>query len=324
MAKYAEAAFALELYRYAINWEFDKSCSFFAKKFDICQNEYYVTDISVLYYISTWSALMKIECPECGQHYEVDASMLDKHFRCTECKAFFLGINAKAVKVKKFVPKSSVSADADNAGEKDVEKTLSAVTPENKADEAVAAGNGEAQTEKSSDVVKLDPPKIADDDFLSDADIHDVSAQYSKTKRVIIAVVTGLTLFTAIISGAVAWGVGTFNGSKIAALEKRCSLLQEINTLQQSRIEKLEDAAAANDAKLAAGNEKSAKLEQKIAIVENNLKKINELAESVNKLESKDLELNVKILELNSVVNDLNNLIDSSERNGSRVQRRRR
>ena len=56
---------------------------------------------------------MKIECPKCGQHYEVDSSALDRHFRCTECKTFFLGLNAKAVKVQKFVPKDSVEKEND-------------------------------------------------------------------------------------------------------------------------------------------------------------------------------------------------------------------
>ena len=271
---------------------------------------------------------MKIECPECGQHYEVDASMLDKHFRCTECKAFFLGINAKAVKVKKFVPKNLTEGQGDavagdvaegNAAE---EKNAAADVAEAAAEKNNAVGDITAKEEKTSDVVKLDPAKFEENSFPNDADSNVIDERHSKIKLVIIALAAGLILFTAIIAGIVSWGVGANNAAEVEALTKR--LLQENNALQQERIEKLEAVDASADAKIAAANEKSAKLEQKIAAVENNLKKINELAEAVNKLESKDLELNVKILELNSVVNDLNNLIDSSERNGSRVQRRRR
>lgn len=45
---------------------------------------------------------MKVACPNCGQHYDVEASALDRYFRCTECKTLFLGLNAKSVKQQKF------------------------------------------------------------------------------------------------------------------------------------------------------------------------------------------------------------------------------
>lgn len=57
---------------------------------------------------------MKIACPECGQHYEVDASMLDRYFRCTECKTLFRGLNAKSVKVQQFKRKKRKDGDAVN------------------------------------------------------------------------------------------------------------------------------------------------------------------------------------------------------------------
>lgn len=88
---------------------------------------------------------MKIECPECGQHYEVDSNDLDRHFRCTECKTFFLGLNAKAVKVQKFVPKNSVEDEekseetADDAKVQVVETAVKAEVVEAVAPVKVAA-----------------------------------------------------------------------------------------------------------------------------------------------------------------------------------------
>ena len=56
---------------------------------------------------------MKIACPSCGMHYEVDSSSLGRYFRCTECKTLFLGLNAKSVKEPQYVAKE----DEENAGE---------------------------------------------------------------------------------------------------------------------------------------------------------------------------------------------------------------
>lgn len=52
---------------------------------------------------------MKISCPVCGQHFEVEANMLERYFRCTECKTLFCGLNAKVVKERKFRRKSEVA-----------------------------------------------------------------------------------------------------------------------------------------------------------------------------------------------------------------------
>lgn len=50
---------------------------------------------------------MKIACPKCGQHYDVEANALDHFFRCTECKTLFRGLNAKSVKLEKCKVKDS-------------------------------------------------------------------------------------------------------------------------------------------------------------------------------------------------------------------------
>lgn len=54
---------------------------------------------------------MKIACPQCGQHYEVEAGMLDRYFRCTECQMLFRGLNAKPVKERKFKRKNKAAVE---------------------------------------------------------------------------------------------------------------------------------------------------------------------------------------------------------------------
>lgn len=61
---------------------------------------------------------MKIACPQCGQHYDVEAGMLDRYFRCTECQMLFRGLNAKPVKERKFKRKNNAAEQTtDNAEE---------------------------------------------------------------------------------------------------------------------------------------------------------------------------------------------------------------
>ena len=55
---------------------------------------------------------MKIGCPNCGQHYDVDAGAIDRFYRCTECGEVFQGITAKAVKARRYRRKIK---SADNA-----------------------------------------------------------------------------------------------------------------------------------------------------------------------------------------------------------------
>lgn len=57
---------------------------------------------------------MKIACPQCGQHYEVEAGMLDRYFRCTECQMLFRGLNAKPVKERKFKRKNKTDNSAED------------------------------------------------------------------------------------------------------------------------------------------------------------------------------------------------------------------
>lgn len=49
---------------------------------------------------------MKIGCPNCGQHYDIDAGAIDRFYRCTECGEVFQGITAKTVKARRYRRKS--------------------------------------------------------------------------------------------------------------------------------------------------------------------------------------------------------------------------
>ena len=89
---------------------------------------------------------MKIACPQCGQHYEVEAGMLDRYFRCTECQMLFRGLNAKPVKERKFKRKNKVSDTVEapeisgqNISEADPTTTSVAIAVEDMEKEAAEA-----------------------------------------------------------------------------------------------------------------------------------------------------------------------------------------
>ena len=90
---------------------------------------------------------MKIACPQCGQHYEVEAGVLDRYFRCTECQMLFRGLNAKPVKERKFRRKNknadektgNTTASPELVAENNPAATTAAVTVENMEKEAVEA-----------------------------------------------------------------------------------------------------------------------------------------------------------------------------------------
>ena len=90
---------------------------------------------------------MKIACPQCGQHYEVEAGALDRYFRCTECQMLFRGLNAKPVKERKIRRKNktadekneAASTVPENAVENNPAATTAAIAVENMEKEAVEA-----------------------------------------------------------------------------------------------------------------------------------------------------------------------------------------
>ena len=71
---------------------------------------------------------MKIACPVCNQHFEVEANMLDRYFRCTECKTLFLGLNANVVKEPKFVRKSELESSEEEVYENESVELADATT----------------------------------------------------------------------------------------------------------------------------------------------------------------------------------------------------
>ena len=93
---------------------------------------------------------MKIGCPNCGQHYEIEAGAIDHYFRCTECNTLFRGINAKPVKVKRFRRKSK-SREPEAA----IAAALHTIEPEDDALHPVAA---EASDEAASGADHADAP----------------------------------------------------------------------------------------------------------------------------------------------------------------------
>lgn len=104
---------------------------------------------------------MKIGCPNCGQHYDVDAGAIDRFYRCTECGEVFQGITAKAVKARRYRRKSksadnasSASRPAAETGTVPVLKTdgneRSAETRELSAEAAVAAPAGDTREPEKS------------------------------------------------------------------------------------------------------------------------------------------------------------------------------
>ena len=94
---------------------------------------------------------MKIACPSCGMHYEVDSSSLGRYFRCTECQTLFLGLNAKSVKEPQFV----VKEDGENAGEG---AAAAETAPE--AGEAVAVEADAEAVVADDEVQELEAPVI--------------------------------------------------------------------------------------------------------------------------------------------------------------------
>ncbi len=101
---------------------------------------------------------MKIGCPNCGQHYDVDASALDHYFRCPECNTLFRGINAKPVKLRKYKRKNK-----DNNADPELEKSLKILQEESGSpNEPVAESTFEqaAETTAASDTPPWDNDTI--------------------------------------------------------------------------------------------------------------------------------------------------------------------
>ena len=127
---------------------------------------------------------MKVGCPKCGQHYDVDASMLDRYFRCTECKTLFLGLNAKSVKPVKYKRKNKSAAE-DGSAEDELlqnEDNLVAGQEDGALDEAqiASAGQDDQAAEQVDDGAdsefKKIQPVLSDVQFDSEEDVEPLQA----------------------------------------------------------------------------------------------------------------------------------------------------
>ena len=103
---------------------------------------------------------MKIACPQCGQHYEVEAGALDRYFRCTECQMLFRGLNAKPVKERRFKRKNKAvdektpeAAVAEEVAEIDPAAATAAIAVENMEKESVEAEAGFWEKSLEEDVL---------------------------------------------------------------------------------------------------------------------------------------------------------------------------
>ncbi len=110
---------------------------------------------------------MKIGCPNCGQHYEIETGAIDRYFRCTECNTLFRGINAKPISVKKFRRRNK-----NRATEAAVAAALRTIEPETAAPQN-AATPGEASADPAA--TPADPASAAGTEAAETVEIAEIS-----------------------------------------------------------------------------------------------------------------------------------------------------
>ncbi|MBE6370093.1 MAG: hypothetical protein E7056_08050 [Lentisphaerae bacterium] len=245
---------------------------------------------------------MKIACPECGQHYEVDSNMLDRHYRCKECKAFFLGLNAKPVKSIQFKSKDD---GADNADGKAAESAGNAVTENAEKEVKSSDGGSEKNTaDKATAKLQLDEELAEDkkaDDYLP----------LKPIKPVNIAVIAALTLavLTLIMGIVCNVRVSALNAKLPEAGKSVEALADQVERLDQGtltivgelgRIKEQLDMMARNvEAAKTADNklkkdlqdtvERIEQLEQKSILL---IRQTSQMAEMLEKIEKSSIEVN--------------------------------
>ena len=188
---------------------------------------------------------MKIACPQCGQHYEVEAGMLDRYFRCTECQMLFRGLNAKPVKIRKFRRKNKDQDAAESVAEPPTEEntvnpasTTAAVTVENIEDEAIEA---EARFwEKSLENDARDEAAMR----------YQTSVNWSGIISIVCLILLAITMFLAVYAFSEVNALTdkqSYFGSKgseykerLAKLEQRLDNVQNSLNTTVSSVEKLE------------------------------------------------------------------------------------
>ena len=278
---------------------------------------------------------MKIECPKCGQHYEVDSSMIARHFCCTECKTLFLGLNAKPVKNTKFVPKGEGSEDGEKAASENSEKSPEAATLNAVSNSAAAeAAAGEAAAAVAVDSAKTEGAETAPAEKSVEADNGENSEKpVVKITRHdpwldipilgsavmlnrLLAMGTGILVVVALI-----W-LGVQN-SKISKLQK-----SNTNLLKgQEELRGQVDALTALSGKVDRNAEAVDDLRSKYTkLIEDTTvaKKLDELTGKIKELEEKNARQKEEIEKLTAGIDELNEKIDEKNSKSSTKRKQSR
>lgn len=184
---------------------------------------------------------MKIGCPECGQHYEIDSNMLDRYYRCTECKSLFWGLNAKPVKTVKFKRKKAADDEAaDDTAAIDNALKLVETTAEEKVEDISAEKEEPTAVESDGETAVGTLENGAEDkeNIWLESDVPVIHAVEPVIRWERPAAVAALVL--ALIALITAW-VGNSRGNDhddaLAALQNKCKeQLKQINTMEQKLI----------------------------------------------------------------------------------------
>ena len=274
---------------------------------------------------------MKIECPECGQHYEVDSSMIARHFCCTECKTLFLGLNAKPVKNTKFVPKGEGGEGGENADSNSSEKAQEVVILNAVSDNVAAEGSGEpvvqavavaavpadAAKSESAASAPVENSGAADSSEAAEKPIVKITRQDNSLDipmlgsavlvNRLLAVVTGILVLSALI-----WlGV---QSSKLNKLQKENASLQKAKDDLSGKVE----ALSALNSKVIRNTEAVDDLRDKYNKMHDDAsKKFEELAGKIKELEEKNVRQKEEIEKLTAGIDELNEKIAEKNSKGS-------
>ena len=278
---------------------------------------------------------MKIECPKCGQHYEVDSSMIARHFCCTECKTLFLGLNAKPVKNTKFVPKGEGSEDGEKAASENSEKSPEAATLNAVGNSAAAeAAAGEAAAAVAVDSAKTEGSETAPAEKSVEADNGENSEKpVVKITRLdplldipilgsavmlnrLLAMGTGILVVVALI-----W-LGVQN-SKISKLQKSNANLLKGQEELRGQVDALTVLSGKVDRNAEAVDDlrsKYTKLIEDTTVA----KKLEELAGKIRELEEKNARQKEEIEKLTAGIDELNEKIDEKNSKSSTKRKQSR
>ena len=278
---------------------------------------------------------MKIECPKCGQHYEVDSSMIARHFCCTECKTLFLGLNAKPVKNTKFVPKGEGSEDGEKAASENSEKSPEAATLNAVSNSAAAeAAAGEAAAAVAVDSAKTEGSETAPAEKSVEADNGENSEKpVVKITRLdplldipilgsavmlnrLLAMGTGILVVVALI-----W-LGVQN-SKISKLQKSNANLLKGQEELRGQVDALTVLSGKVDRNAEAVDDlrsKYTKLIEDTTVA----KKLDELTDKIKELEEKNARQKEEIEKLTAGIDELNEKIDEKNSKSSTKRKQSR